>query len=134
MKTLCLLALTGLMLSMAMQALAKPPLFDAHLHYSQRDADVFTPEDILEKFDQSGIEQAIVTSTPPQTVQSLHQAAPERIVPFLGLYRDAADKQSWVYDQSLPARMEEWLEEYDWAGIGEIHIFAINGNLSLIHI
>ncbi|MBK1643824.1 hypothetical protein CKO25_03940 [Thiocapsa imhoffii] len=119
----------GLLLSLLVTpAMARMPLFDAHLHYSEGDAAHFTPADILARFDRSGIEQAIVTSTPPERVQTLYQAAPERIFPFAGLYRDPLDKENWFRDDTLPARMEQWLDEHHWVGIGEIHLFASHRN------
>jgi hypothetical protein len=54
----------------------------------------------------------------------LHRQAPDRILPLLGVYRDAADKLNWPQDQHLPDRVESELRKGGWRGIGELHLFA----------
>lgn len=104
--------------------LAAQPLFDAHLHYSAADAERYTPADILAILDRNGIQRALVSGTPNDHTAALHRHAPQRIVPFLGLYRDADDKIPWPGDDTLPARVEAALEQGIWRGIGELHLFA----------
>ncbi|MFP4639891.1 MAG: amidohydrolase family protein [Guyparkeria sp.] len=113
-----------LLLAAALPVTAQTPLFDAHLHYQADQRAEIPPEAILATLEENGIEHAVVTSTPPENTRVLHELAPERIVPFLGVYRDAADKPAWMHDETLPDRVEAWLEEGDWRGIGELHIFA----------
>jgi hypothetical protein len=100
------------------------PLFDAHLHYSVEDAARYPPADILTILDRNDIRRALVSGTPNDHTEALYRHAPERIVPFLGLYRDHDDKLSWPGDETLPARVEAALEQGIWRGIGELHIFA----------
>ncbi|MFP4154677.1 MAG: amidohydrolase family protein [Halothiobacillaceae bacterium] len=123
---LVLLALSTLLTGVPAQA--DEPLFDAHLHYSAPHAEALSPAEVIDRFDAAHVEQAIVTSTPPDTVLKLHDQAPDRIHPFLGLYRTTADKRDWMHDPTLPERLETALSDGRWAGIGEIHIFAIDGN------
>ena len=99
-------------------------LFDAHMHYNTEDAAYYSPQQIIEKLDKSEVRQAAVTSTPPQLAQHLYQHAPERILPLLGIYRNADDKLQWPQDTSLPTRVKAELEKGGWHGIGELHIFA----------
>ena len=40
------------------------PIFDTHIHYSQPDWQVFTPERILAILDRAGVRRALVSSTP----------------------------------------------------------------------
>lgn len=115
------LALLPCLLSAGLQA---QPLFDSHLHYGAADAEVLTPADILAILDRNGIRRALVSGTPNAHTEALYRHAPGRIVPFLGLYRDHADKITWPGDAGLPARVEAALEEGIWRGIGELHIFA----------
>jgi len=103
---------------------AAQPLFDAHVHYNAEDAAYYSPQQILDKLDQSQVRKAAVTSTPTDLVLRLYRFAPDRIVPLLGAYRKYADKLSWPQDESLPARMETELAKGGWRGIGELHIFA----------
>ena len=119
--SLCSLCLKFLLLS---PFLAAEPLFDAHLHYNDADAAYYSPQQIIEKLDLSKVEQAAVTSTPPQFVQRLHQHAPERILPLLGVYQNHEDKLKWPQDNGLPGRIEANLKQGSWRGIGELHLFA----------
>lgn len=105
-------------------ALHAETLFDAHMHYDAEDAAHYSPQQILRILDDNNISRAAVTSTPPQLVKQLHRQAPERIVPLLGVYRNAGDKANWTQDGSLPERLEAALEAGGWRGIGELHLFA----------
>lgn len=100
------------------------PLFDAHLHYSARDAAHYSPPQILVKLDRAKVRYAVVTGTPSSHTLKLYQYAPERIVPLLGIYRRQTDKATWSNDEGLPARIESELAAGGWRGIGELHIFA----------
>ncbi len=116
--------LAGLLLAPAAPATAGTPLFDAHLHYQADQRAAIPPEEIIAILADNGIEHAVVTSTPPANAQLLAETAPDRIVPFLGVYRDRADKEGWMHDATLPERVERWLAAGDWRGIGELHIFG----------
>lgn len=100
------------------------PIFDAHLHYSAADAQVFSAQDIISRLDTNGIPYAVVTSTPASYTTALYRLAPQRIVPLLGIYRSQKDKISWPDDASLPSYVEAELNKGHWSGIGELHIFA----------
>lgn len=108
----------------AASAFAVEPLFDAHLHYSADDAQQFSPAEIIAILDRNRIMRAVVTGTPAEHTAALFDHAPTRIVPFLGVYRSAADKADWTRDDELPARVEQALERGIWRGIGELHLFA----------
>lgn len=99
-------------------------LFDAHMHYNAADAEHFTPPQIIGILDRNDVSQALVTSNPPRLAKRLYAQAPGRILPLLGVYRDAGDKQHWPADPGLPARIEAELAEGGWRGIGELHLFA----------
>ena len=112
------------MLLLLAPGLSAEPLFDAHMHYNAADAAYFSPQQIIAKLDQGQVSQAAVTSTPAHLAKRLHQQAPERIAPLLGIYRNPSDKRRWHQDDSLPSRIEAALEQGGWQGIGELHIFA----------
>ncbi|MDG4867449.1 TatD family hydrolase [Guyparkeria sp. 1SP6A2] len=114
----------ALTVALADPAGAETPLFDAHLHYQADQRAAIPPGEIIAILKDHGIEHAVVTSTPPANAQVLAEVAPERIIPFLGVYRDRADKEDWMHDDSLPDRVERWLAAGDWRGIGELHIFG----------
>jgi len=99
-------------------------LFDGHLHYSAADAQVFSPQDIIERLDKNNIRYAVVTSTPASHAAALYKHAPDRIVPLLGMYHNETDKANWWDDAALPSDVEAELKKGYWRGIGELHIFA----------
>jgi hypothetical protein len=110
--------------ALACQDTLAQQLFDAHLHYTARDAARFQPAGIIRLLDEAGISHAAITSQPPELVSQLAAAAPQRIAPLLGVYREPADKQRWMHDSSLPSRLAAQLESGHWRGIGELHLFA----------
>ena len=86
------------------------PIFDAHIHYSRPDWQVFPPEQILAILDRAGVQRALVSSTPDDGTLQLHAAAPQRIVPFLRPYRTREDMASWPSDPAVQAYVEERLK------------------------
>ncbi len=108
----------------ALPAMANQPLFDAHLHYDIDSAGDYAPGEIVAILQANGVKRAVVTSYPPSQALSLYDAAPELVVPFLGVYRTPEDKQAWVQDTRLAARLERMLSDGPWRGVGELHLFA----------
>ena len=113
-----------LTLLLTSHAAAAEQLFDAHMHYNATDAAQHPPEQIIAIMDRYDVSHAVVTSNPPELVKELQLYAPERIIPLLGVYRNADDKAQWTEDSSLPARIEAQLQQGGWRGIGELHLFA----------
>ena len=108
-------------------AVATQPLFDTHLHYNADTARRYTPAQIIITLERNGISHAAVTGQPPENVLVLHDVAPGLIIPLLGVYRSAADKETWTQDAGLPARLEQRLRDEPWRGVGELHLFAEQG-------
>jgi len=118
--------LSSLLISSAF-SMASPPSpgwIDAHLHYTADQAQEFTPADILRILDQHEVNAALVTSSPAELALQLHQLAPDRIIPFLGLYQGYQGKQTWHQDRDLPTRVAQTLKNNAWRGVGELHLFA----------
>lgn len=103
---------------------APPPMIDAHAHYTQPDADAFSPDAILATLDAAGVRRMLVTGAPPELAQTLYRRAPDRILPALGVYERGAHKGNWAHDAALPARVAAMLESGRWAALGELHLFA----------
>lgn len=103
---------------------AAPPMIDAHGHYTAADAAAFTPAALVAKMDTAGVRRLLVSGTPPELAQVLHHHAPERFVPFLGVYTSNLGKALWMHDRQLPERVREQLAAGHWAGLGELHLFA----------
>jgi len=105
-------------------ASAAQPLFDAHLHYNAGDAARYSPGDIVELLQSEEVKYAVVTSRPPDLVSRLYHRAPTLILPLLGVYRTPEEKETWMQDEGLPARVAQALKQDHWRGVGELHIFA----------
>ena len=99
-------------------------LFDVHLHYDAAHRAQVPPERALAKLEGGGVVAGAVTGTPPETALKLHERAPRRIIPVLGVYGSPADKVDWHLDEGLRTRVAEALATGPWRAIGELHIFA----------
>jgi len=100
------------------------PIFDAHIHYSRPDWQVFPPEQILAILDRAGVQRALVSSTPDDGTLRLYAVAPQRIIPFLRPYRTQEDIASWPSDPAVQTYVEERLQRGIYKGIGEFHLSA----------
>lgn len=96
-------------------------LFDAHIHYSKPDWDVYSPERVLSILAGAGIVRAIVSSTPDDGTLELYRRAPAGIVAFLRPYRTPADMSTWTRDPAVQAYVEQRLASGVYRGIGESH-------------
>jgi hypothetical protein len=106
------------------QAVADQPLFDVHLHYNATDIKQYSPVRIISILKHNNVRRAAVTSYPPEQAMLLYEADPQLIVPILGVYQAAEDKQTWVNDNTLPAKVKQMLGHGSWRGVGELHVFA----------
>jgi hypothetical protein len=100
------------------------PIFDAHIHYSQPEWSVYTPEAILGILDRAGVRWAMVSSTPDEGTVRLYEKAPARIVPILRPYRTRLDMGTWTTDLSILPYVEERLKRGIYKGLGEFHLSA----------
>jgi len=123
MRRSLLLALL-VVLGAAAPAAAQFPIFDAHIHYSRPDWDVYTPERALSILAAAGVRRAIVSSTPDDGTLRLYEKAPKGVVPFLRPYRTRDDMGSWPSDPGVQAYVEERLKRGIYRGIGEFHLGA----------
>ncbi len=117
-------SLTWYLLVMPLTAQSGLPIFDSHLHYGGEDVINFSPAQIIDIFDDNNIAYALVSSTPNDGTEKLYRKAPQRIIPFLGLYQTLEDKRDWMWDESVVPRVKEALTNGIYRGIGELHIFA----------
>jgi hypothetical protein len=110
-------------------ALAGPDtLFDAHLHFNAAHAEVLPADAAAGALERVGIVRALVSSRHDDLAEALMRAAPGAIVPFLDVYETPAQKNTWMHDPELPARVRSRLDAAlptgEWQGIGELHIAA----------
>ena len=113
-----------LVLGTAVPGAAELPIFDAHVHYSRPDWDVYTPERALSILTAAGVRRAIVSSTPDDGTLKLYEKAPKTIVPFLWPYRTRDDMSKWHSDRGVQAYVEDRLKRGIYRGIGEFHLSA----------
>ncbi len=117
-------------------------LFDAHLHYNQEAWDGQTgphpPSDVLARMQRNGVRAIVANSRPNDGTHWLANSAQTRqagvtVVPFIRLYRNRADYDSWFRDESIFAMVQA---EYakgtangPFRGVGEFHLYdSANAN------
>lgn len=101
-----------------------PPIFDAHIHYSQPDWSSYTADAILALLDKTGVRWAMVSSTPDDGTIRLYEKAPDRIIPVLRPYRTRAEMGTWTTDGSILPYVQERLKRGIYRGLGEFHLSA----------
>lgn len=98
------------------------PVFDAHIHYSHDVWDAISPAEAIRRLKAVGVTRAMVSSSSDEGTQRLYQADPTFVIPMLRPYRKRGTLDTWMYDESLIPYLNERLEKYRYAGIGEFHI------------
>lgn len=106
------------------------PLFDAHLHYNVEALGETPITQVLAKMKAAGVEAFLSNSRPNEGTKDLArtvlQGAP-RIVPFVRLYRNRDDYQSWYRDPTIYDLVETELKAGTAAGpyrgLGEFHLY-----------
>lgn len=99
------------------------PIFDSHSHYSLADSQALSPKEIQQRYDRNHIIGALISSTPTAKTELLYQAMPNRIIPFLSLYKTKANKPNWMLDLTTLNNLHTTLDHFPYQGIGEFHIF-----------
>jgi len=97
-------------------------LYDAHIHYSETAWANYPVNSIIAILDRAGITRALVSSTPNNGTQRLHQADPARFVPELRPYRTRDDMEKWFADPEIVPFIEAELNPGTYRGIGEFHL------------
>lgn len=103
---------------------ASLPVADVHLHWKWNQKEVTSVEEAVATLDAHRIELAVVTGTPPELALELYRAAPERVVPIYGLYRDPEEWAVWHHDPRLLGRVRAALESGAYRGVGEVHLIG----------
>ncbi len=118
------------------------PIFDAHLHYNEEafnGAEGPHPlPDVLARMQRNGVRAIIANSRPNDGTKSLAQAPETRqagvtVVPFVRLYRNRADYNSWFRDDTIydmvQAELARGTAAGPYRGIGEFHLYdSANAN------
>jgi hypothetical protein len=118
------------------------PLFDAHLHYNEEawngKVGPHNVTDVVGRMSRSGVKAFVANSRPNAGTITLAASAEVKtagikVVPFIRLYRDRKDYNSWFSDESIYQMV---LTEYakgtpsgTYKGIGEFHLYdSANAN------
>ncbi len=98
-------------------------LNDGHIHYNQDVWNDLSANDALRLLTESGIQRAIVSSTPTAGTEKLYRLSPERIIPFLRPYRTYRDRYTWHSDSTVVDYIKQQLATGIYQGFGEFHLF-----------
>ncbi|QCB48512.1 amidohydrolase [Hydrogenophaga sp. PAMC20947] len=119
-------------LSQAQAADAPLPIFDAHLHYSHDAWEKLPPKDAVALLRKAGLKRAMVSSSSDEGTQMLYAEAPDLIIPSLRPYRKRGELGTWMHDASVVGMLEQRLEKYKYAAIGEYHIYGKDADLPVM--
>ena len=117
------------------------PLLDAHLHYNTEawngQAGPHPVADVLARIQRNGVQAIVANSRPNDGTKLLASTAAAnadlRVIPFIRLYRNRADYDSWFQDESIYTMVQTELARGTAAGaykgIGEFHLYdSANAN------
>ncbi len=116
------------------------PLFDAHLHYNEEawngQAGPHPLSDILARIQRNGVKGVLANSRPNDGSKALAADKTKgdlQVVPFVRLYRNRADYDSWFKDESIYDMVQTELARGSgggpFKGIGEFHLYdSANAN------
>ncbi len=114
------------------------PLFDAHLHYNEEawngQASPHPISDVLARIQRNGVKGILANSRPNDGSKALAADAAKgasgkpQVVPFVRLYRNRADYDTWFKDESIYqmviAELAQGTKGGLYKGIGEFHLYA----------
>jgi Amidohydrolase len=135
----CIALVAGLWYSPAFAQAYTGPLFDAHLHYNDEAQAPYPLQKVLDKFKRNGVKGILANSRPNDGTKLLANAVNEtreanvKVAPFVRLYRNRADYNSWFADESIYqmvlAELKAGTASGPYKGIGEFHLYdSANAN------
>jgi len=114
------------------------PLFDAHLHYNDEAQSPHPLPDVLARMQRNAVKAIIANSRPNDGTKALASSPQTReagvtVVPFVRLYRNRADYDSWFRDESIyelaQAELARGTAAGPFRGLGEFHLYdSANAN------
>jgi hypothetical protein len=105
------------------------PLIDTHIHYSHDAWRATPPAEAVKVLRSAGLKKAFVSSSSDEGTQKLVAEAPDLVVAVLRPYRRRGELSSWLKDETVIAHLEDRLARYQYAGIGEFHVFSEDAEL-----
>ena len=111
------------------------PLFDAHLHYNDEawngSSGPHPIADVLARIQRNGVKGVLANSRPNDGSKALAGTKTKgdlQVVPFIRLYRNRADYDTWFKDESIYdmvlAELASGTASGPFMGIGEFHLYA----------
>ena len=111
------------------------PLFDAHLHYNEEawngQAGPHPISDVLARIQRNGVKGVLANSRPNDGSKALAASSSKgdlQVVPFIRLYRNRADYDTWFKDESIYqmvlAELAQGTAGGPFKGIGEFHLYT----------
>ena len=119
------------------------PLFDAHLHYNEEawsgNSGPHPIPDVLARLQRNGVKGVLANSRPNDGSKALAGNKTNgdlQVVPFIRLYRNRADYDSWFKDESIYdmvlAELARGTAGGPFMGIGEFHLYASDNANGLV--
>lgn len=109
------------------------PLFDAHLHYNDEAQGPHPISDVLARMQRNSVKAIIANSRPNDGTKNLASAKEQTakagvtVVPFIRLYRNRADYDSWFRDPTIVEMVQTELARGTasgpYRGLGEFHLY-----------
>ena len=122
-------ALTLATVCVALAARAQPytgPIFDAHLHYNDDAASVYSIGTVRELFEKNGVAAILANSRPNDGSRALFEAAQgwrtPAVVPFIRVYRNRGDYGTWFDNPEILAMIVAEERRGYYRGVGEFHV------------
>lgn len=110
------------------EAAARLPIFDAHMHYNDDAWGPYPPDKVLDLMDRHGVALALVSATPDPGAIRLKEFAPARMVAELRPYHGGLGQAGWTFGgDAVMDYLTKRLDRYGHAGIGEIHVWSMDG-------
>jgi Tat protein secretion system quality control protein TatD with DNase activity len=118
-------------------AVARLPIFDAHIHYAHNAFDIVPAPQLIEHMRKAGLSRALVSGAmAPGSLddgaQKLFALAPDLIIPSLRPYRKLEDLQTWYKDPEVLRELEARLKKYRYAAIGEFHLYGDGADTPIV--
>lgn len=111
---------------------SKLRLIDAHSHHEREYQVQFDCTDVIAALDAAAVDRVLITSRANHSSQNCFKQYQERVIPFYSVYSRALDKQTWMHQPAKVREARDALTSGEFAGIGELHIFAKDVNSEVL--
>lgn len=103
------------------------PMADIHLHYNWNQAEVISPEEVIEILKTHHVTHAVVSSRPSHLALKLRDVSNGQVLPIYSPYYKPGIKHTWYLKKSVLDEARKALASGQYAGIGEMHLVSGRG-------